>query len=169
MVRIFHCKNRIKIVVFAFSMIAARPVIWSDCRCLMISRLGGCWVLLCCFLGASGGLLGVSWVFPGWSLGASWLAPGRSWVHSGRGLGAPGPDFGFWGTLRTTLFVSDVSQQARGLRLVVEGYFPITMASYSSLLSDHLFPHLLWSDYLFVYFPLHLISAGEEMIRVFAS
>ena len=136
---------------------------------VLLAQIGGCWVLLWCLMGASGGPLGVSWVFPGWSLGASWLAPGRSWVHSGRGLGAPGPDFGFWGTLRTTLFVSDVSQQARGLCLVVEGYFPTTMASYSSLLSDHLFPHLLRSDYLFVLFSLHLHPAGEEMIRVFTS
>ena len=90
--RSFLCKNRIKIVVFAFAMIAARTMIWSDRRCLMISRLGGCWVLLWCLLGASGGRLGVSWVFPGWSLGASWLTAGCSWVHSGCGLGAPGLD-----------------------------------------------------------------------------
>ena len=82
-VRIFHCKNRIKIVVFAFAMNAARPLIWSDRRCLMISRLGGCWVLLWCLLGASGGPLGVSWVFPGWPFGASRLNLACSWVILG--------------------------------------------------------------------------------------
>ena len=57
---------------------------------VLLGQIGGCWALLWCLMGASGGPLGVSRVSPGWSLGASWLAPGRSWVHSGRGLGAPG-------------------------------------------------------------------------------
>jgi len=64
MVRSFHCKNRIKIVVFLFSMIAARPLIRSDRRCLLISRLGGFWVFLWCLLGALGGAFGVFWVSP---------------------------------------------------------------------------------------------------------
>ena len=106
------------------------------------------------FLGGPLVLLGWLLVAPGRILGAAWVLLAH---------------ISFLGTLRTTLFVFDVSQQARGLRLVVEGYFPITMASYSSLLSDHLFPHLLRSDYLFVFFSLHLHPAGEEMIRVFTS
>ena len=65
MLRVFHCKNRIKIVVFAFGLITARTMISSDSRYLMISRLGGCWVPLWCLLGAFGGPLGVSWVSPG--------------------------------------------------------------------------------------------------------
>ena len=65
LVRNLHCKNRIKIVVFVFAMIAARPLIWSDRRCLMILSWAATW----CFFGASRVLLGVPWVSPGCFLG----------------------------------------------------------------------------------------------------
>ena len=74
--RSFHCKNRIKIVVFASAMIAARLLIWSDRRGLMHSRRGGRWVLPWRVVGASwwsiGCLLGDPSVFPG--LASSTLA-----------------------------------------------------------------------------------------------
>ncbi len=73
MVRNFHCKNRIKIVVFSFSTLAGRTLIRLNCRFLTSLRLGASWALLGCLLGAPGCLLGVSWVL----LGASWVAPGR--------------------------------------------------------------------------------------------
>ena len=87
-------------------MMVARTLIRLDRRCLMVSRLGGCSVLLWCLLGASGGPLGVSWVFLGWPFSASRLAPACSWVHSGHVLGASGaPSAGHGpGTTRPLIF-----------------------------------------------------------------